>query len=144
MTNKTKLSRIKPCPCGGGRPFGLCCEPILNDRACALTASALMRSRYTAYTLANITYIKKTQQGRAAEFFDARSAKRWASRSHWEKLIIEQESHPQWDTNKKTASVMFKAYYREGNNKHCLYEKSQFKWQDGQWFYIDGQQQPSA
>lgn len=141
---KNNLSLIKPCPCDRTRLFGQCCEPILNGRACALTASALMRSRYTAYNFGIMTYIKKTQQGSAAKDFDVRSVKRWAARCHWERLIIEQESNPQWDANITTASVTFKAYYTMENKKHCLHENSQFNWENSQWFYVNGQHQHHA
>src|SRR5688572_25188467 len=37
-----------PCPCGSGRTFGQCCEPLLREQRPAADAAELMRSRFTA------------------------------------------------------------------------------------------------
>ena len=42
------LSKPELCPCGSGKPFAICCEPIIGG-ATAPSAEALMRSRYSAY-----------------------------------------------------------------------------------------------
>ena len=44
------------------------------------TVEELMRSRYTAYTLAKTAYIGRTCHGPAAKLFDAKRAKKWANR----------------------------------------------------------------
>ena len=46
-----------PCPCGSGRAFGACCGPALSGERPAPTAEALMRSRYTAFTLHDTAYL---------------------------------------------------------------------------------------
>ena len=48
------------CPCDSGRPFAACCEPYVSGRTPAPTAEALMRSRYTAYTLQDADYLLRT------------------------------------------------------------------------------------
>ena len=40
------------CPCGKGPSLDECCGPIVRGERLADTAEALMRARYTAYTLA--------------------------------------------------------------------------------------------
>lgn len=45
------------CYCCSGKTFADCCEPFVTLKANATTAEELMRSRYTAYALANATYI---------------------------------------------------------------------------------------
>ena len=42
------------CPCGSELAYKSCCEPIVKGKTLAPTAEALMRSRYTAYALAEI------------------------------------------------------------------------------------------
>ena len=56
-----------PCPCGSGRAFGACCGPALSGERPAPTAEALMRSRYTAFTLRDTAYLLASwhQIGRA-------------------------------------------------------------------------------
>ena len=48
-----------PCPCGAGRIYAQCCEP-LHDGAPAPTAEALMRSRYTAFVIGNEDHLFRT------------------------------------------------------------------------------------
>src|SRR5687767_1109085 len=47
------------CPCGGPS-LATCCGPYLDGTALPPTAEALMRSRYTAYTLKNEPYLLAT------------------------------------------------------------------------------------
>ena len=48
------------CPCGSGSGFSGCCAPFLEGAAIAPTAEALMRSRYSAYTLGRDDYLLQT------------------------------------------------------------------------------------
>src|SRR5262249_12642121 len=48
------------CPCQSGQNLDQCCGPFIAGEAFPETAEQLMRSRYTAYTQANLGYIKKT------------------------------------------------------------------------------------
>jgi len=41
---------VAACPCGSGTAYAACCEPM-HQGAPALTAEALMRSRYSAFVL---------------------------------------------------------------------------------------------
>ena len=49
-----------PCPCGSGRAYPACCGPYLDQSLPAPTAEALMRARYTAYTLKREDYLLAT------------------------------------------------------------------------------------
>ena len=46
--------KIDLCPCGSGKKYGECCEPIIKNTSKALTAESLMRARYTAYVVHEI------------------------------------------------------------------------------------------
>ncbi|MDR1126989.1 MAG: SEC-C domain-containing protein, partial [Treponema sp.] len=48
------------CPCGSGKQYTDCCEPFILGVQKPLTAEALMRSRYTAYTVHAVDYIVST------------------------------------------------------------------------------------
>lgn len=48
------------CPCGSGEPYAGCCRPLLRGDREAVTASALMRSRYTAYVRGDRDYLSRT------------------------------------------------------------------------------------
>lgn len=46
------------CPCGSNKIYNHCCQPIIERRENAITAEALMRSRYTAFVLLNEKYLR--------------------------------------------------------------------------------------
>ncbi len=54
------MIKSNPCPCGSNKEFTDCCARYIHGSETAPTAEALMRSRYTAYTLQNEAYILKT------------------------------------------------------------------------------------
>lgn len=66
------------CPCGSQLEFSNCCGPYLNlsEKILPQTPESLMRSRYSAYTLAKIDYIAKKMTEKAAKNFNADSAKK--------------------------------------------------------------------
>lgn len=95
-----------------------------------------MRSRYTAYTLANMAYIKKTMRGKALLGFDEAQARLWAKSVAWLKLEVCKTSKEQ--TNE--AHVEFIAYFMENGQVHTLHENSRFLRKLGLWYYVDGVQ----
>ena len=48
------------CLCGSGLTYADCCEPIISGKKDATTAQELMRSRYTAFTKANVDYLMRS------------------------------------------------------------------------------------
>src|SRR3954463_2385330 len=54
------LSSDAPCPCGSGRTFGQCCEPLLKQERFAATAEELMRSRFTAHVVRDHRHLHRT------------------------------------------------------------------------------------
>lgn len=125
------------CPCGSGNHYLSCCGVYIEQQQLPKTPEQLMRSRYSAYTLANIDYIIKTMQAPAANNFDPVSAKKWAEQVEWLKLEVVSsyfDSH-----NPTVGFVEFKAYYRLNQQPQCLHELSEFHLQNGQWYYFDGQ-----
>jgi SEC-C motif-containing protein len=59
------------CPCGSDKSQETCCDPFITGKALPNTAEKLMRSRYTAYTRADIDYLKKTMVPESRKGFDA-------------------------------------------------------------------------
>src|SRR5579859_6852535 len=78
----------KPCPCGSGKPLEGCCLPLVEGRLAAPTAEALMRSRYTAFTLARVDYILETHHSSTKKEVSAEAIKDWAERAEWLGLEI--------------------------------------------------------
>lgn len=92
-----------------------------------------MRSRYTAYSQANIDYIAHTMAGPAAEGFDREEAKKSAKSVRWVKLEVLSSS-----MNGDEGVVSFKAYYSKKNKPYILAEKSLFRRVHGEWKYMNG------
>src|SRR5688500_13699783 len=82
------LSKPENCPCGSPLAFDQCCEPVLNGERFAPTAEALMRSRYTAFTQANIGYLEKTLAPETRHNFDREANETWARSAQWKGLQI--------------------------------------------------------
>jgi len=95
-----------------------------------------MRSRYTAYTLADIDYIERTMSDKALRDFDKQRSQVWAEQSKWQELKLV-DSH---NIDADTGTVEFIAYYSLQNKPYHIHEISQFKRQNGSWFYTDGEQ----
>lgn len=95
-----------------------------------------MRSRYTAYTQADVDYIEKTMRGPAAEDFDKQEAQQWARSVQWERLEIVEA--PPVRPGKIRGFVTFIAHYRTSNNHpQTLEEKSEFRLKRGRWYYTN-------
>ncbi len=121
------------CPCGTGKTYQQCCGVFIAGEKRPATPEELMRSRFTAYTEANIDYIERTMQSPALDNFNAQTAKEWADRVEWLKLEVINSS-----VNQATGFVEFLAYFIENNQKHIMHEISEFHLINDQWFYVDG------
>ena len=129
MDTKTIL-----CPCGNGnKKYADCCGRYLDGGEAAATAEALMRSRYTAYTLEREDYLLATWHHSTRP-----AALELASepRSQWLGLEVKRHEQPQPDH----AVVEFVARYsyKVGGRAQRLHEISRFVREAGQWLYVDG------
>ena len=137
-----------PCPCGGPA-FERCCGPYLAGAAIPPTAEALMRSRYTAFTLKDEPYLVATWHPttRPQEaIIDNTEPMRWLGLEIKTALRLRQRkaelpNDPGQDPNRDT--VEFVARFKTGGRAHRLHEVSRFVREPGpdgvlRWFYLDG------
>ena len=121
-----------PCPCGSGRTYGDCCGPLHAGTSRAVTAEALMRSRYSAFVRADADYLHRTWHP------DTRPAHidlDDAPRTRW--LGLEVRRHDAIDHDH--ATVEFVARWKVGGAPAVrLHEISRFVREAGQWYYVDG------
>jgi len=122
------------CPCCSGQLYVDCCQPYLTLKRIPATPELLMRSRYTAYTLANIEYIQQTMSGEALNDFSYEDSLHWAKQSSWLRLEIMAAPLTQGDQG----WVEFKAYYALSGIEKCLHERSIFHRVDHCWYYVGG------
>ena len=124
------------CPCGSQQSFEKCCKPYIQDKKPAPTAEALMRSRYTAYTLANIDYIVNTHDISTRQDIDVDAIRKWARDAEWLQLEILDVTNGL--EGQAEGIVEFKASYKMNGEICVLHEISQFANKQGKWFYVDG------
>lgn len=128
------------CPCDSQKNYLSCCEPFITGKQNPETPEALMRSRYSAYTMANIDYIKETMRDNALVGFHELDAKRWAKRVNWIKLKVLKSDIE----SSGIGYVEFKASFVDGSHLESIHEKSEFIFEKGRWYYIGGQHLPTA
>jgi len=119
------------CPCGSMDGYAGCCARYIENGETAPTAEALMRSRYSAYTLHRVDYLLATwhPSTRPAQLDTMdEAAARW--------LGLEVKRHEQADACH--ATVEFVARYKVNGRARRLHETSRFVREGGQWFYLDG------
>lgn len=118
------------CPCGTSRPYDSCCAP-LHHGAPAVTAEALMRSRYSAFALGLAPYLLDTWHP------DTRPASvDLDDDTVWRRLQIVDVVAGTADDD--TGVVEFRAAYRTPDGAGLLHERSRFARVDGAWRYLDG------
>lgn len=126
------------CPCGSKQHYSDCCEPIVSGRRNAVTAQQLMRSRYTAFTLANVDYLLHSHAVKTRPVKDRKSIERWAKSVVWMGLsILHTEAG---GANDETGCVEFKANFLENGQPAQIHEKSLFSRENGKWVYVSGLQ----
>jgi SEC-C motif-containing protein len=124
------------CPCGSGLSYLACCEPIISGRNEAVTAQALMRSRYVAFTLANVDYLMRSHSAKTRPVKDRKNIEKWAKSVTWMGLsILDTQAG---DASDEIGTVEFKATYLENGKLQQIHEKSLFHRENGKWVYVSG------
>ncbi len=127
---------MSDCVCGSGSTYEKCCQPYLEKNIPAPTAEALMRSRYTAYTKADMRYIEDTHHLSTRQQLDMAATEKWARSAEWFKLEVLSVKNGQ--PGEEKGVVEFKAYYRLDGKDCVLHEVSDFVSSNGRWYYVDG------
>jgi SEC-C motif domain protein len=121
--NMKKKAPVNNCPCGSGKPLDVCCGLYINGTLAAPTAEILMRSRYTAYSMQNESYLLET----------------WHSNTR--PGHVEMDPSIQWIRleiiNSSYDHVEFIATYKVQGKAHKLHENSRFVYENQKWFYLD-------
>ena len=119
------------CPCGTGLTYAECCGPLHDGTTTARTAEALMRSRYSAFALADPAYLLATWHSStrpAAVDLDPRI--RWTG--------LEVLAVTGGGLLATEGTVEFRAHSVVGGVPGTQHEDSRFVREDGRWRYLDG------
>ncbi|MEU4806812.1 YchJ family metal-binding protein [Actinosynnema sp. NPDC023587] len=117
------------CPCGLGEPYGTCCGAFHSGSRTAPTAEALMRSRYSAFAVADGAYLLATWHptSRPGEL-ELDPDQEW--------LRLEVLGRTGGGLLHTTGTVEFRAVYRWRGKRDELHETSRFTRDDGRWLYV--------
>ena len=115
------------CPCLSGLSYDECCERF-HTGSTALTAEALMRSRFSAFALSLPEYLLETWHVSTRP-----STLQLDADLQWYRLdVIATASGNPHDP---TGTVQFEAFYR-GASSGSQRENSSFVREHGRWFYL--------
>ncbi|NBX84925.1 MAG: YchJ family protein [Gammaproteobacteria bacterium] len=123
------------CPCGTQKLFESCCQRFILEKDYPLNAEQLMRSRYSAFYLSDINYIKKTMKEPASHQFDSVETFRWMKKIKWIGLKILKTEN----LSISPSYVEFSAQYIENDFLKTIHERSEFQLSDNRWFYTTGE-----
>ena len=134
--------RHMACPCGSQTIYSACCGQFHQGLSLPQTAEALMRSRYSAYALNNLSYIKNTMQGKAAQRFSHDDPD--DQQMDHQLLGLEVIRHTIDKKNPNHAFVEFRTLHQFHNKFSVIQEFSEFSRIQEKWFYVDGKIQKSS
>lgn len=125
------MSDDRTCPCGSGRAYASCCEPLHDGREQAATAERLMRSRYSAYARGRSDHVFRTWHPRTRPT-DVEPVPGLV----WTGLrVLTVEAGSEDDAE---GVVEFEANHDGPDGPGVLHERSRFVRRRGRWVYVDG------
>lgn len=122
------------CPCQSQQLYSNCCAIFHLSIEKPKTAEQLMRSRYTAYVMQNISYIIQTTVPTQQSSLDHAALLQWSQETQWDGLEIIQHIAK---IDKSHAQVEFKAYFKQQNQRLFHHELSTFVLIDQRWYFLD-------
>lgn len=137
---KSLPSSDNPCPCHSNLAYQSCCEPYHAGTQPAPDATALMRSRYSAYALGLADYILLTthrENVQARRNFKAWRAEvlAYCQATQFLGLAVLDSAA----TNATTATVTFRASLSRQGTPFTMTEKSTFVKIGARWLYHSGE-----
>ncbi len=127
----------KLCPCGSGKLFQECCDLIIQSKNEAETCEELMRSRYSAFTQANIDYLMRSHHSRTRPLKELKNIQKWAASIQWMGMVILKTEDG--GANDDSGYVEFRALFLDNGKMDEIHEKSLFKRENGKWVYVSGE-----
>ena len=121
------------CPCQSSKSYKDCCERFHTHAQFPETAEQLMRSRYAAYVLKNVSYIVDTTVPSQQALLNVQAIQAWAEETQWLGLqILNTES-----LTKTQSAVEFNAVFQGEEGEQTHHERSIFVKIDGRWYFVD-------
>jgi len=93
-----------------------------------------MRSRYSAFVLANGDYLMKSHHSSTRQLKDKKPMVRWATSVKWIRLEVLNITNG--SESDEEGTVEFKALFFENHYLDIIHENSQFIKENDQWVYL--------
>lgn len=128
----------KLCPCGSTRIYHDCCGMIIGGKKEAANPLELMKSRYVAFTMANVEYLMRSHHSKTRQVKESKQIKKWAESVQWMGLVILNTQGG--EETDDIGYVEFRAVYLEAGQIRQIHERSRFERENRKWVYISGVQ----
>lgn len=122
------------CYCGNLKTYHNCCEVFHKNGGKTETSEQLMRSRYSAFVLANGDYLMQSHHSSTRPIKEKKSIVAWAKSVQWIKLEVLETS--KGNKNDTDGTVTFNAYFYEHGKVNVIHEKSAFIKENNHWTYL--------
>lgn len=115
------------CPCNPSKLYKDCCKKAHQNINSVTSAEQLMRSRYSAFVMANIDYLQESHhpKTRPSEL-ENKETLTWTKSVEWVKLTVLKSTEN---------TVEFKAYFYEDGSLNMIHENSSFVKENNHWVY---------
>ena len=124
------------CPCNPTKTYKECCEKAHKNIASVTTAEQLMRSRYSAFVLANINYLHQSHHSSTRPSKrENKDIEQWTKSVHWLKLEVLKTANG--TPNDTTGTVEFNAFFMENSSVNSIHENSIFCKENNHWVYLN-------
>ena len=116
------------CPCNPAKKYSECCQKAHQNINTVTTAEQLMRSRYSAFVLANVNYLQKSHHSTTRpNKQEKRDIEKWTKSVNWLQLEI---------LNTTEDTVEFKASFKENGSVQVIHGNSKFCKENNHWVYL--------
>ena len=122
------------CPCGSQKPYEGCCGLYLSGKETPPSPEALMRSRYTAFTLGNLDYIEDTMRENALKRFNRVAVESSLKETMWIQLTVLNATE-----EGDRGTVQFMVCFKQKDEEIIMHEISTFKRIREKWYYTEGE-----
>jgi len=126
------------CPCGSTLTYDECCRPLIEGGRQAETAEQLMRSRYSAYVMKEIPYLRSSLHPEHRKDYDEKSSREWAESAEWHSLQILDTAGGGPDDAEGEVEFVVSFSQRGVRQEH--HERSTFARQGGAWYFVSGKE----
>ena len=116
------------CPCNANKTYANCCKLAHDDITTVATAEILMRSRYSAFVLADIEYLQLSHHSsKRPNKKEKKEILAWTKSVTWLRLEV---------LNNTENTVEFKAFFMENGSIDYIHENSKFSKENEHWVYV--------